>query len=453
MLNKKFQLLPLACLTLSCINHGAVASESTSLLDGSSLTSSDFFKDSKIDFSTVNKFQYLNSNDYPGYTATVQTAWAQGVKADYTSGFIGDVFGIDASYTGVAKLAASDYFFTREYLQATPDTDGDYLSEPSGFSKFNQIYAKQKFGDEKRYLRLYEGQRQLPHFGSISMQDKVANSSWYGISSEAGYDDWAMRLAYVTKYSDSDEPNQEDLLTKDSRVIDYIATGDIAWKDQDHSVLFFTGESKDYLRRYGLEMSKTNAGPSGVWILGSQIYMNQGLEMWKEMSSSNKFYDDNAYHFAIDATYLSGPWFAKFGYGYTIAKRTGNVGKFGWDMTDNTKGNFNALAAGLSSDFTNDKENFLGLITMYQFNPSYAAGFVGRVGYGHAYQGNNFQDIEIGFLNKWTPEKIKGLTAFFGFGPNWTFKRAFDNTPLLDEDGDWVRGQGFCITSSIEYKF
>lgn len=453
MINKKFTLLPLACLTLSCINFGAAATESTNFMDGSALASSNFFKDSKIDFSTVNKFQYLNSNDYPSYTSTVQTAWAQGVKADFTSGYINDTIGIDASYTGVAKLAASDYFFTREYLQATTDSDGDYLSEPSGFTKFNQIYAKQKFGTDTHYLRLYEGQRQLPHFGAISMQDKVANSSWYGVSTEAGYDEWAMRMAYVTKYSDSDEPNQEDLLTSDGKVIDYIATGDVTWKTQDKSVLFFAGESKDYLRRYGLEMSQTLPGPSAVWIIGSQIYMNQGLDKWKAMPSSNKFYDDNAYHFAIDATYISGPWFSKFGYGYSIAKRSNNVGKFGWDMTNNSKGNFNALAAGLSSDFTNDKENFLGLISMYQFNPDYAAGFVGRVGYGHEYQDNHFQDIEIGLLNKWTPSRLKGLTAFFGFGPNWTFKRQFDNTPLLDGNGNWVRGRGLCITSSLEYKF
>lgn len=449
MMNRKFQLLPLACLTLSCINFGVVASESTNLVDGSSLASSSFFKDSKIDFSTVNKFQYLNSNDYPSYTSTVQTAWAQGIKANYQSGYINDIFGIDASYTGVAKLAASKYFFTREYLYA----DGDYPYDASGFSKFNQIYAKQKFGDDSKYIRLYEGQRQLPNFGSISMQDKVAYSSWYGISAETGYDEWSARFAYVTKYSDSDEPNQEDLLTKDSKVIDNIITGDVSWKNQDKSVLFFSGDSHDYLRRYGLEMSKTNAGPSGVWIYGSQIYMNQGLDMWKEMSSSNKFYDDNAYHFAIDATYINGPWFTKAGYGYSIAKRTGNLGKFGWDMTDNSKGNFNGMAAGLSSDFTNDKENFLGLITMYQFVPSYAAGVVSRFGYGHEYEGNHFQDIELGLLNKWTPTQIKGLTAFFGFGPNWTFKRQFDNTPLLDANGNWIRGRGFCFTSSVEYKF
>jgi hypothetical protein len=453
MLNKKFKLLPLACLTLSCINFGATATEATSLLDGSALTSSNFFKDSKIDFSTVNKFQYLNSNDYPSFTSTVQTAWAQGVKGDYTSGYIADMFGLDASYTGVAKLAASDYFFTREYLQATSDTNGDHLSEPSGFSKFNQIYAKQKFGDETHYFRLYEGQRQLPHFGSISMQEKVANSSWYGVSTEAGYDELAMRLAYVTKYSDSDEPNQEDLLTSDGNVIDNIITGDVAWKNQDKNILFLMGESKNYLRRYGLEMSMNMPNQSGLWILGSQIYMNQGLTMWKDMSSSNKFYDDNAYHFAIDATHIAGPWFTKMGYGYSVAKRAGNVGKFGWDMSANTKGNFNALAAGLSSDFTNDQEHFLGLINMYQFNPDYAAGLVGRFGYGHKYQGNHFQDIEIGLLNKWTPTQVKGLTAFFGFGPNWTFKRQFDNTPQLDDNGNWERGRGFCITSSLEYKF
>jgi len=47
-------------------------------------------------------------------------------------------------------------------------------------------------------------------------------------------------------------------------------------ENQGHCVLFFTGESKDYLGRDGLEMSKNMLGPTGLWILGFQVYMNQG---------------------------------------------------------------------------------------------------------------------------------------------------------------------------------
>lgn len=434
-----------ALMSVATIFHATNANaEGYSLQDGSALVNSEFFKDSKISFSTVNKFQYLNSNDYPMPNVVVQTAWAQGIKADYTSGYAFDVIGLDASYSGVVKIAASDYFFTRQYLYSESSTTG--LPNARNFSKFDQLYLKQKFGTDQRGIRFFEGRRELFNFGAVDSMKKVATTSFYGAGTEIALDNWALRGAYLTRFSNADTPYESNLKRADGSKIDYLLTGDLKYSSQAGSLLYFVGNYKDYLMQHGVE-GTLNKFP---YIFGTQLYMNHGLRDWHSMADGDKGFDDNSYHLALDMTWLGGPWFVKAGYAYTIAKKSDGLGKY-LLATDNV--NFNSLAHGLSTDFTNDKEHFLGGIAMYQFNPDYAAGLVGRFGYGHEYLGNHMQDVEIGLINKWTPTQVKNLTAFYGFGPNWTFKRMADNTPRLDENGHWIRGRGLCFTSSVEYRF
>jgi len=445
-MNKNIINLSLLLLSSSFVSD-LYANESSSFVDGSLLKSSDFFKDSHLNFSTVNKFQYLNSNDYPSTNTLVQTAWAQGVKADFQSGYIADHIGLDASFVGVVKLAASDYFFTRQYLYADyNDRTSSGLPKAKNFSKFNQIYLKQKFGDDEYGVKFFEGQRQLNNFGAVDALMKVTNTSYYGISDEINLKDFTIRTAYLTKYMNADSPDEADFQTQDSRKIDYKLTGDISYKDDQGSYLYFLGYSKNYLLQHGIEINKNNL----PYMYGLKLYMNQGLSDWTSMSSSNKFFDKNAYHFEFDMTYVNGPWFTKAGYAYTIANRSTSLGRF-LENADNI--NFNSLAYGISEQFINNHENLLAIQNMYQFTPDFASGYIVRAGYGHRYQGNNLQDLEIAFINKWTPTQVQGLTAFFGLGPNWTFKRSTDNTPVLDSDGHWIRGRGFCIASSIDYKF
>lgn len=439
-----------ALLSLTCIALMSVATISyaetdiNTYRDGRTLVNSSLFKDSKIEFSTVNKFQYLNSNDYPVSNVIVQTAWAQGIKADYTSGYAWDFLGLDASYTGVVKIAASDYFFTRQYLYSESSTNG--LPSARNFSKFDQLYLKQKFGTDQRGVHFFEGRRELFNFGAVDSMKKVATTSFYGAGAEANLDSWSVRGAYLTKFSNADTPYESEIERADGGKVDYLLTGDIKYSSQAGSFLYFVGNYKDYLMQHGIE-GTLNKFP---YIFGTQLYMNHGLSDWRSMDDGNKGFDTESYHMALDMTWLGGPWFVKAGYAYTIAKKTDGLGKY-LLATDNV--NFNSMAHGLSTDFTNNKEHFLGGIVMYQFNPDYAAGLVGRFGYGHEYLGNHMQDVEIGLINKWTPSQLKNLTAFYGFGPNWTFKRMSDNTPRLDDNGHWIRGRGWCFTSSIEYKF
>lgn len=414
--------------------------------NGDFLKNSNLFKDSSLDLEAINKFQYLNSNDYPYPTTAIQTAWAQGLRADFKSGYINDSFGFDASYVGVVKLAASDYFFTRQYLYAAPDNDGDYLSEPESFNKFENLYLKQKFGDDSAGLKFKEGQMTLHQFGALDSLNKMTNTSFYGLTNEINYQSFMLRTGYFTKYSNADTPYESDLKTYSGKSIDYMLTGDVSYKNKDFSLLYFYGYSDNYLLQHGLSY-ETSGFP---YQYKTHFFINQGLSEWKDMASTYQYFDTNAYHLSTEMNYLGPKWFVKLGYGYTRAERSTGLGRF-FDTADNM--NFDSIAYGISEQFINNNESVVGLMAMYQVSNSFSSGPFLRVGYGHQYAGNHLQDYEMGIMNKWNPEHLKNLTIFFGAGPNWTFKRSSDNTPLLDNNGDWIRGRGFCVASSINYKF
>lgn len=414
--------------------------------NGDFLKDSNLFKDSSLDFEAINKFQYLNSNDYPYPSTAVQTAWAQGLRADFKSGYLNDNFGFDASYVGVVKLAASDYFFTRQYLYAASDNNGDHLSEPESFNKLENLYLKQKFGDDIFGLKFKEGQMALHQFGALDSLNKMTNTSFYGLTNEINYKNFLLRTGYFTKYSNSDTPYESDFKTYAGKSIDYMLTGDISYKNKDYSLLYFYGYSDKYLLQHGLSY-ETSGFP---YQYKTHFFINQGLSEWKDMASTYKYFDTNAYHLSTEVNYLAPKLFVKLGYGYTRAERGTGLGRF-FDTADNI--NFDSIAYGISEQFINNNESVVGLMAMYQVSNSFSSGPFLRVGYGHQYAGNHMQDYEMGIMNKWNPEHLKNLTIFFGAGPNWTFKRSSDNTPLLDSNGDWIRGRGICVASSINYKF
>ncbi|VTR26050.1 putative outer membrane porin protein [Serratia fonticola] len=75
---------------------------------------SSFINDSHADLSFRNVFKNLSTEDYG--ERSIQTAWGQGITLDYQSGYFADMLGVDASYYGVIKLAASDDFWGRSVL-------------------------------------------------------------------------------------------------------------------------------------------------------------------------------------------------------------------------------------------------------------------------------------------------------------------------------------------------
>lgn len=88
-----------------------------------------------------------------------------GSPFDYQSGYFADMLGVDASYYGVIKLAASDDFWGRSVLY---NDNG----QAKGFNKIGQLYLKGRLGDDDTYLHLYSGWQQIKN-GEHSITPRV----------------------------------------------------------------------------------------------------------------------------------------------------------------------------------------------------------------------------------------------------------------------------------------
>src|SRR5699024_3352466 len=84
-----------------------------------------FIKDTSLDLTFRNYWKYLKENE--AQPKEVHQAWGQAFTLDYQSGYLFDLIGVDATFTGVVKLAASDFFSTRALL----------YNDGSGFDKSN----------------------------------------------------------------------------------------------------------------------------------------------------------------------------------------------------------------------------------------------------------------------------------------------------------------------------
>ena len=418
-----------------------VTIETANCSEMSNVINNNFFNDSKLNITLENKFQYLKSNDYPVEDSIVQTAWAQGVRLDFISGLIDENYGLDISYASVAKLAASDYFYTRQYLYSSGD---DNTAE--GFSKFEQAYFKQEFYNNDNFVKLKEGQIYLDNFGIIDGLNKVTNTSYFGVLSDVLLNNFEYRIGYFDKYMNADTPHNSGFSTFGGERYNYIITGDVTYKSGNSTVKYLVGEQDNYLFRQGLEY----IAKSGQNNYSLEIYHNRGLSAWDDMSDDMKSFDSNAYHINMEMSHFSDKWVSTIGYSYTSAKKKNGLGRFIQSLDNMT---FNSQAYGLSEEFINDNESVVTLINIYKMTSSYDIGFISRFGYGHTYKGNNLFDVELALFNQWKPDNIDNLSFVLGFGPNWTFKRNYYNQPVLDSDGNWKRGGGLCVTSSIKYVF
>ncbi|PPC77967.1 hypothetical protein C4K68_07945 [Pokkaliibacter plantistimulans] len=421
---------------------------SSGIINSAMADTSTFISDSKTDITLSNNYIHLIDTMYPDYSYYDMTAWGQAISVDFQSGYINDMFGLDLSLYGVDDLKAAEGFATRGYFRAETDSSGN--TSAHGFTKVPQYLLKQKFQVGDMQLSLFEGMRYLQDFGVLSTEDRIIHSSYYGVTSELENTRWLLKAGYLSRYSDTDTPNKEVMLTKDGKDIDYVYTGDLTYRSDDWSARYYYGESQDYLRRQVAEYSYNwDRGKT----LSARYFYNQGLENWKNLSDFSRFYDNDASHFTLEARMFSPEWFIKAGYTYSRAAREYSLGRFDWNMSDNSLGNQDSMAHGLSTNFTNDGEHVLGIIAIRNITPEIKAGFVARYGFGMEYKGNHMNESEVGLIGAWTPEAVKGLSINVGGGPNYSFKRGYDNTPLLNSDGQWQQSTGYCFTASVKYTF
>lgn len=404
-----------------------------------SLADSDFIKGSSLEFGTHNIWKYLDEGETGD--RTVHSAWGQGLALDYKSGYLGDFIGVDSSYYGVIKLAAAENFASRGILY---NDDG----KSKGFNKVGQLFGKMKFSESGVNGNLYGGWK-LIKLGVLTTSMRAAPNTYNGWSGDLSYDDYRLRLAYVTKSLNRDSPDKVDFMTNDSKSINSIYTGDFQFKNDYLTALYFYGESEDYLRRNGIELNiKQNKAIS----YGVQIYLTEALDKWDSMSNSKQDFDNHANHYATDMTWKYNGWTTKGGFAYTDANKEGGIGMYPRHMSKNSRGTFNSMTtAGL--DYMRDEEKTLSLDVGYQITPEFLVGINTHYGF-FDYQGQGVSEGEFNVYTLWKPQskKLKDLSIFAMIGPGTTYQH-HGTSPIVDEHGNIKNSSTFGAEFRLNYTF
>ncbi|MFI8417949.1 OprD family outer membrane porin [Serratia sp. NPDC078593] len=404
----------------------------------------DFIHDSHADLSLRNVFKNLSTEDY-GQRSN-QTAWGQGVTLDYQSGYLNNMLGVDASYYGVIKLAASDDFWGRSVLY------NDH-GHAKGFNKLGQLYMKARLGDEETYFHLYSGWQQIKKWGALNNSTRAIPSTYLGWRAEAGSGPLRLRGAYVTRYSDRDSPEKIHFVTADKKQINQIFTGELSYAQREYAARYFFGESHNYLQRHGLEIDWRPADLAEYRFgLSSQLYMNHGLQGWRSMSTGKRTFDDNAYHAALAVNWQAGRWKNKAGVSYTHARLSQGLGRFEWHLAKHSRGTFNSMADSWGNDYVGHREKMLAWTFGYAATPEIELGMVTNYGWGMKYQNRSIQRGETLVYSRWTPSAVKDLSIQLSGGPSWNYQSQ-NNQPKLTAEGKPMRAQNHSIELQVDYKF
>lgn len=403
-----------------------------------------FFTDSQLTISAKNYWKYLKEeNANPKH---VHNAWGQGFSAEYQSGYFADIIGFDVSYYSAIKLGASDYFNSRGVLYN--NGTGNKKSNAEGYSKFGQRNVKLNYTLSGAQLNARWGWQMLKNYGVISTSNRLSPTTYSGVSSAVSYGPFTIRGAWLENSMDRNSPDKKRFQTNTGEYISHLASGEILWRGKNFDAQYAYGESKNYLQRHLLF---TQFRADSQLTIGTQVYGTHAMESYRAMPASKRDFDNNAWHFALDATWKGERWNSKMGIGYTNAKKAGEVGFYPRHMSKNSRGTFISMAYA-GDDYMRDGELVLANITEYRLTPELAVGLAGNIGQFN-YKGNHVRTGEINAFSRWVPTQsmFKNFTFWAMFGPGWSYKTQ-GKTPVLT-DGHYTRTNTLSSEVIMEYRF
>lgn len=406
-----------------------------------------FLRKSTHTFELKNAYNLIKSGRYDKTGNSNLLNWVQTASYDFKSPYINDTFGFDFGLYAIEPIAYGDKFYVRKALKKEVDKNGNITAK--GFSKVSNASLKQQFNISDFDVRLYEGLRVLKFFGGVSRDGVVTSSSYYGITSEAISKHWNIKSGYLTQYSDANSSSRESLLTKDNKDIDYIYTVDARYQYQEQSFRAYIGEGQGYLRTYFLGY---NTMVKSTKLEGKVFYVN-ALSKYKNMSPRNRTFDNSTYLAEIKSTFFFPSHFISVGYTYVSADKKGTLGRFDNNLSGNTKGNNDTIASGLTKDFYNNNESMVYLSYAHKVSDEVKVSIRGRYGFGFDYKGQSLDEYEIGAIIFYKPTQVKGLKLSLAGGPNRSFRRGFDNTPILNSKNKVESFSGTSLLAKVTYTF
>lgn len=423
----------------------ASAAETSFSSDDGWLTDTPFFSQSRLSLNARNYWKYLKENE--SQPKEVHNAWGQAFTLDYRYGYLFDVIGFDATYTGVIKLGASDYFSTRALLYN--HGTGFDKGNAKGYNKFVQRYLKLKLGDDSLGMDAKAGWQVLKNYGVLTASHRLSQNSYAGYSATLHAGNLSVDAARVTSGINRDSPNKTAFLTADKQPVASIYTVGTNWKARDLILSLNYGEAEDYLARQIVEMSWH---PEERLTLGSQIYGTQALSKYDRMSTIRKAFNNNAWHYAADIKWQEPDWILKFGLAWTDAHKKTGLGYYDRHIAKNMRGRFNAMTSA-GADYMRDGELALTALGEYQFVKDITTGL--QVNYGQfRFNNNTVRTGEVSIINRWAPVggRLKNISVFSMFGYGWSYRQ--DNkTPRLNSNGHYQRSPDLSAEIIFDYKF
>lgn len=408
----------------------------------------DFFTESDHKVRLINFYDNVQSGRYDTSGNSDVFNWVQSASYDFNSVYVNDHYGFNLGLLAVEPIDYGDVFFAKKIAQVKIDSNGQRNAE--GFNKVTEAALKQKFTTDDVTVHLYEGLRVLDNFGALSREGSVTSSAYYGLTTEIDAKKWNIKAGYLTEYSAPNDSDTEELLTKDSKPIDFIYTIAAGYNNGNQSFQYYIGEGQDYLRSQSISYSKKLDAKK----VSSKLVYVDALSKYKALSDSRRFFDDNAYIAELKTDFFLSSGIFSLGYAYVSAKRESSLGRFENNLSNNSYGEDSNLASGLTKDFYNDQENVLLLSYFHRYSQEIRLGLIARYGFNFEYEGQDLYEYELGGAIFYKPTAVPGLELSLRGGPNSSFRRGrSDNTPYLDSNGKTSNFDGTTVMAKAIYDF
>ncbi|WP_330926865.1 OprD family outer membrane porin [Candidatus Sororendozoicomonas aggregata] len=346
-----------------------------------SAAQANFLEDSSFDIKLRNVvFDYDGVSDDSDFRQ-----WAQGIEANFKSGYIGDVIGFDASYYGALKL---DHAGDNVYDDLLGGSQGD-----KSYGKIGQAYLKAKLGDDTLNFYGQAGLMGLDAGLMASSGSRATPSSFRGFYGEVNIHDVKVFSSYVDQISLRTSTGYDDFTNEAGKKIDnaYQFGGTYNGNNISAEVVYL--ESQDYQQQ-------------NLVSLGYKLPINEGMALsfggiYHEAKENGKLwdgaFDDKAEHYNLNTTFSVHALDVTLSYAKTNADKANGLGQFQYSFADNEYGSTPSKVSRQLSDFMYNGESAWQLAAGYRFDRLGAAGLKTTLTYT---KGTGIEDNSSGIRTK-----------------------------------------------------
>ncbi len=345
--------------------------------------------------------------------------WAQGIEANYTSGYAFGMFGFDASLYGALKLDSSNQ-------EQGTNGAGDQLlrvgdsGDAKSFSKMGQAYLKAKFGDENLNIHAKAGYMKHDTVLLATSSSRLLPSSYKGYAFDANIYGINLYGAWADKISRRASQDYEDFENGSGEKIDNLYSIGAAYEIGNLYLNGEYGEGKDYMKQSYLNAGYTFELSEGMSLLidGQYYKAKENGKLWDGANYIDSFTDDAKLvnlNTALTIDYLT----LSLSYTTVDADNGNNAGAFQYWMAGNDYGGGNFWTSRQISDFYWDGETTWQVGAQYDFTGFDMPGFYTGATFTRGTLGNTEAaklgidketelDVEIGYA--FQQESLKGLS-------------------------------------------